>query len=96
MFGRRCFRLFGSIRLQHAAADQLQQLIFVGHGDIVVAICADGEIGVANPLKVKMGIRFSVIGTPFRLTQKAMQPDEKRGIAFSVCSVLCFKLGIRF
>ena len=36
MFGRRFFRLFGSIRLQHAAADQLQQLILVGHSDIVV------------------------------------------------------------
>ena len=23
--------------------------ILVGHSDIVVAICADGEIGVANP-----------------------------------------------
>ena len=59
MFGGRFFRLFGSIRLQRAAADQLQQLILVGHSDIVIAICADGEIGVANPLdKNKKGNTF--------------------------------------
>lgn len=65
------------------AADQLQQLVLVSHGDIVVAICADGEIGVANPLgKGKMGVRFSVIGAPFRSTQKAMQPMKNGASPF--------------